>query len=417
MIKVFAKKNVLKNIIHLYGFNIAKILFPLITLPYLARILSVDAYGVVSYVRSVMVYMQLAVDFGFMLSATKDIVDAGDDRNKISSVTATVLLARIFLAAASFAVLVLLVFIIPILSGYKLYTLLSFVPVFLSVFLFDFVFKGLEKMHIISTRFILMKSIALVLTFVLIKDDSGLLWIPVLDIIGSACAVVLVLFQLKKQGITLNFKKANDVFGSIGRSFNYFISNLATTAFNAFNTVVIGIVLTAAEVAYWGVCMQIVGGIQALYNPVIDGVYPDMVRTKDLRQIYRLAGIFMPVIAVGCIFTWFFAGLGLRIVGGEDYVPADFLLKLLIPVLFFGFPAMLFGWPALGAIEKPKLVAITTVSAAVLQVAGVFVLIISGSFTLKSVAIMRGFTEVYLFLSRFILTQKHKNCFNKVSEE
>ena len=417
MIKVFAKKNVLKNIIHLYGFNIAKILFPLITLPYLARILSVDAYGVVSYVRSVMVYMQLAVDFGFMLSATKDIVDAGDDRDKISSVTATVLLARIFLAAASFAVLVLLVFIIPILSGYKLYTLLSFVPVFLSVFLFDFVFKGLEKMHIISTRFILMKSIALVLTFVLIKDDSGLLWIPVLDIIGSACAVVLVLLQLKKQGITLNFKKANDVFGSIGRSFNYFISNLATTAFNAFNTVVIGIVLTAAEVAYWGVCMQIVGGIQALYNPVIDGVYPDMVRTKDLRQIYRLAGIFMPVIAVGCIFTWFFAGLGLRIVGGEDYVPADFLLKLLIPVLFFGFPAMLFGWPALGAIEKPKLVAITTVSAAVLQVAGVFVLIVSGSFTLKSVAIMRGFTEVYLFLSRFILTQKHKNCFNKVSEE
>ena len=417
MIKVFAKKNVLKNIIHLYGFNIAKILFPLITLPYLARILSVDAYGVVAYVRSIMVYMQLAVDFGFMLSATKDIVDAGDDRNKISSVTATVLRARIFLAAASFAVLVLLVFIIPILSGYKLYTLLSFVPVFLSVFLFDFVFKGLEKMHIISTRFILMKSIALVLTFVLIKDDSGLLWIPVLDIIGSACAVVLVLFQLKKQGITLNFKKANDVFGSIGRSFNYFISNLATTAFNAFNTVVIGIVLTAAEVAYWGVCMQIVGGIQALYNPVIDGVYPDMVRTKDLRQIYRLAGIFMPVIAVGCIFTWFFAGLGLGIVGGEDYVPADFLLKLLIPVLFFGFPAMLFGWPALGAIEKPKLVAITTVSAAVLQVAGVFVLIISGSFTLKSVAIMRGFTEVYLFLSRFILTQKHKNCFNKVSEE
>ena len=417
MFKISAKKNVLMNIIHLYGFNIAKILFPLVTLPYLARILSVDAYGVVSYVRSVMVYMQLAVDFGFMLSATKDIVDAGDDRDKISSVTATVLLARILLAAVAFAVLILLVFVIPILSGYKLYTLLSFVPVFLSVFLFDFVFKGLEKMHIISTRFILMKSIALVLTFVLIKDDSGLLWIPVLDIIGSAFAVALVLFQLKKQGITLNFKKANDVFGSIGRSFNYFISNLATTAFNAFNTVVIGIVLTAAEVAYWGVCMQMVGGIQALYNPVIDGVYPDMVRTKDLRQIYRVAGIFMPVIAVGCIFTWFFAGLGLRIVGGEDYIPADFLLKLLIPVLFFGFPAMLFGWPALGAIEKPKSVAITTVSAAVLQVAGVFVLIITGSFNLKSVAIMRGFTEVYLFLSRFILTQKYKRLFNKTSKE
>ena len=64
------QKNVLKNIIMLYGMSIAKIVFPLLTLPYLTRVLSVESYGVVSYVKAVMQYMQLGVDFGFMLSGT-----------------------------------------------------------------------------------------------------------------------------------------------------------------------------------------------------------------------------------------------------------------------------------------------------------------------------------------------------------
>ena len=70
------QKNVLKNIIMLYGMSIAKIVFPLLTLPYLTRVLSVESYGVVSYVKAVMQYMQLGVDFGFMLSGTRDIVKA-----------------------------------------------------------------------------------------------------------------------------------------------------------------------------------------------------------------------------------------------------------------------------------------------------------------------------------------------------
>ena len=48
------QKNVLKNIIMLYGMSIAKIVFPLLTLPYLTRVLSVESYGVVSWVKAVL---------------------------------------------------------------------------------------------------------------------------------------------------------------------------------------------------------------------------------------------------------------------------------------------------------------------------------------------------------------------------
>ena len=68
------KTNVLKNTSWLFIFQIAKIFFPLITLPYLTRVLSTQMYGTITYVKSVMLYMQILVDFGFVLSGTKEIV-------------------------------------------------------------------------------------------------------------------------------------------------------------------------------------------------------------------------------------------------------------------------------------------------------------------------------------------------------
>lgn len=72
--------------------NIAKMLFPLLTLPYLTRVLSTDCYGSVVYVKSVTTYLQLLVDFGFVLSATKSIVQAREDRARQERIMGDVLL-------------------------------------------------------------------------------------------------------------------------------------------------------------------------------------------------------------------------------------------------------------------------------------------------------------------------------------
>lgn len=69
-----------KNSAMLMAMNIAKMIFPLLTLPYLTRVLSTDCYGSVVYVKSVTAYLQLLVDFGFVLSATKEIVRVRHDK-------------------------------------------------------------------------------------------------------------------------------------------------------------------------------------------------------------------------------------------------------------------------------------------------------------------------------------------------
>ena len=280
-------KNIVNNTIMLMIFNIAKIIFPFITLPYLTRVLTTNAYGTVAYVKTIMTYMQILVDFGFVLSATKDIVNYKNNKEKLEYVVGDTLLARIILGVIGLIIILILSFTLPILRNNVLYTVLSYVVVFESVFLMDFLFRGLEKMHIITIRFILMKVISTVLTFVFIKNDSNLLWIPVLDIISSFIAIVLVLAEIKKIDLKMKFSGIKNVMKSIKNSFVYFISNVASTSFNALSTIIIGIYVSPTEVAYWSICMQIIGTIQACYSPISDGIYPEMIRSKNIKLIKR----------------------------------------------------------------------------------------------------------------------------------
>ena len=405
------KRNIIQNTSMLYLLNIAKMIFPLVTLPYLTRVLSVPCYGVVTYVKAVMQYMQMIVDFGFLLSGTKDIVLAAGDQDRIRREVGNTFLAKILLVGIAFALLCALFPIIRILRENILYTMLSFLAVALSIFLMDFYFRGIERMEIITIRFVVMKGIATALTFVFVRHDSDIMWIPILDIIGTLVAIALVWFELKKTGLRMKFDGLSAALEKLKDSAIYFFSDMATTAFNALNTILIGIFINAADVAYWGLCMQLVVAVQALYTPITNGIYPQMVRSKDRGLIQKTMKIIMPLVCIGCVLTYFIAKYVLLLVGGEKYVAAEYLLRLLIPVLFFGFPSMLYGWPTLGAIGKQKQTTMTTILSAGFQIVMLLILILLHSFTLVSIAIVRCFTEVLLFALRFGLYWKYRREF------
>ena len=404
-------KTVIKNTLMLYGFSFAKIIFPLLTLPYLTRILSVSTYGVVTYTKSVISYLQLLMDFGFLLSATKDIVEAKQDESRINQIIGSVLIAQGILVVISLSILVVMILFIPMLCGYEYYVLLSYGPVLLSPLLFDYVFRGLERMEVITLRFVVMKGISTFLTFFFVKSNESIIFIPILDIIGSLSAVILVRIELNKLGIKIKWAGLKNGFIKLKESFVYFLSNMATTAFGALNTLIIGFFLSPSDVAFWSVCETLVSGVQTLYNPIMTGIYPEMIKTKDLHFIKHIFKVFMPIISLGCIFTFIVAKPALKIIGGENYVDAAYLLRLLIPVMFFSFPGMVLGWPTLGALGYAKKVTKTTVVTAFFQIVCLGILITSGLFSLKTLAILRGFTEFVLLFGRFYYVQTIKNDF------
>lgn len=406
-------KNIVNNTIMLMIFNIAKIVFPFITLPYLTRILTTDSYGIVAYVKTVMSYMQIFVDFGFVLSATKDIVKCRENKNEMERVIGDTMVARVILGGLGFIVVLILSLTLPILRTNILYTMLSYVAVFLSIFLMDFLFRGLERMHVITIRFIVMKIISTILTFVLIKGNQNLILIPILDIVSTLVAILMVWYEIGKMQLKLKFSGMKKVISTLKDSFVYFLSNVAATSLNALSTIIIGIYTSPTEVAYWSLCMQIIGSITACYNPISDGIYPEMIKTKNIAIIKKVLKIFMPIVFAGCIFAYFFANIGFMILGGEKYSNAVPVFRLLIPTLFFGFPAIIFGWPTLGAIGKAKETTITTTMAISVYIIYIAGLIVIKSFTITNIAIGRSITEMVLFGTRYWFYRKYKLLFNK----
>ncbi len=406
-------KNIVNNTIMLMIFNIAKIVFPFITLPYLTRILTTDSYGIVAYVKTVMSYMQIFVDFGFVLSATKDIVKCRENKNEMERVIGDTMVARVILGGLGFVVVLILSLALPILRTNILYTILSYVAVFLSIFLMDFLFRGLERMHVITIRFIVMKIISTIFTFVLIKGDQNLILIPILDIVSTLVAILMVWYEIGKMQLKLKFSGIKKVISTLKDSFVYFLSNVAATSLNALSTIIIGIYTSPTEVAYWSLCMQIIGSITACYNPISDGIYPEMIKTKNTAIIKKVLKIFMPIVLAGCIFSYFFANIGFMILGGEKYSNAVPVFRLLIPTLFFGFPAIIFGWPTLGVIGKAKETTVTTIIAISVYIIYIVGLIVTKSFTITNIAIGRSITEMVLFGTRYWFYRKYKSLFNE----
>ena len=400
-----------KNTAMMMLLNISKLVFPFITLPYLTRVLTTDCYGVVAYVKAVMSYMQIIVDFGFGLSATKSIAENRNNKFIVGKILGINIGAKMLLIVLAGLFLSIASFMIPILKQNIVYTLFSYIPVALTIFSLDFLFKGIEKMHVITVRFVIMKFISTVLTFGCIKRDADIIKMPLWDIVGTLIAIIWIGIEVKKLDIHVVVPNLRECILEIKRSAIYFVSTFASTSFNVFNTVVSGIVLSSTEIAYWSVSMQIINAMQALYTPVSDAIYPEMIRSKNSRLIKKVIELLGPIVCIVCILLCICGKWILYIVGGNKYVEAYSTLKYLLPVLVFGFGSVILGWPALGAIGKVRETSLSTVVASGFQMISVLLLTKLNLLSLAVMAVLRSITELILCLIRLRYCIKYKNGF------
>jgi PST family polysaccharide transporter len=360
-----------------------------------------------------MTIMQIIVDFGFMLSATKDIIRAKKSKLKVSLVIGNTLYAQFVLSGAVIVLTIIIVTIMDMLDGYLWFALLSIIPVILSIFLFEYVFKAYEQMGKITTRFVAMKVISLVLTILFVKSDNNIILIPLFDIIGMIVSIIMVNFQMKKLGVKCNFvfNGIRVLWKTISGSFRYFISNFISTIFGLVSTITIGIVLGKADVAYWTLSMQLLAGVHALYNPIINSIYPEMIKTKNLKLVHNVLRIYIPLILVGCVLVWFLSDEVVKIAFTEKYMTSATLFKYLIPVLVASFISFLYGWPCLGAIEKVGLHMITEVVGIVIQLLGLAILVLTHNFQLINIVYIRCIAEIVICISRVIIVYRFKKSF------
>jgi len=393
-----------ENALWQYGLQFTKYVFPLLVIPYLTRILKPEGYALFAYVQAFMTFAMAIAEFGFNLSGTKKIA-AEEDRGRLSRIVGSITQARILLCVALGLAVFGIVQFIPLMRNHPAYSTLAYLAICGKALVPDFVFMGKEKMAPLTTRFVVSKGVSTALTFVFVHSFSDILWIPVLDIVANIIALAWSFVAMKRLfGIGIQVASLRESLADLKLSGIYCISELSTQFFSGFSTLLIGILIAdPVQISYWSLAMTAVGGIQALFLPIITSLYPHMVRNFDFAFAKRIAWIALPVLVAGTVLFASLANPIVLLMGGQRYLPGSFILRIVAPVLLFSFYAMYFGWPVLGAAGKVNELTKTTFMSACISIVLVLAMFLSGHISVAAIAVIRTITEISLFWLRFRL--------------
>lgn len=389
----------------MYLLQIAKYIFPFITLPYLARVLGTDGYAVRSYVLSIMTFVTMVAEFGFMNYGIAKLVEDGLEPKNTSEVTSSIMTGRLLLFIPLTAVVSVMNMTVPLMFENQAYVWLAFAAALLSSLLPDFVFRAYEEMGVITLRYVISKGVAVLLTFLLVRSPEDLLLVPTLDVVTSLIALawswIAASRKFKIRIARVPFKRVRD---DLIQSSVYFVSSLSTIVFSSLTTFLLGVFNgSAEEIAYWGVAMTVMNGLAALYSPLSQSLYPYYLKKAKGSGRFSLRKLYLFCLAPLIAGTFVLAALHnpvMWVLGGEAYLPGSYVILLLSPMVVVSFYVQLSGWPSLGAVGRVAELTHTTTVSMVFHLAELLLLAIVTHYELAYVAIARLLSELVLAVLR-----------------
>jgi len=395
------EKRLLSNTVFLYIMKISGYIFPFLTFPYLTRVLGPDKFGVVAFSNAVMVYFQILVDYGFILSATNICSIYRDDKKKLAHITFGVIQAKMILIIIGAVVLFFCSFFVPVFQDKKTFLWFSYIGILLSIFLPDFLFRGIERMSVITYRILISKLVYTVLVFLLIRNDNDYIKVPVAIIGGNIIAVVLTWHEIiRKMHISSVRVSIKETVQYLRDSSMFFLSRIAVSMYQSLNTVVLGFNFSSGYIAQYGVANTLITSGRALLTPISDSIYPYMVVQKNYKLVKKIFYIFEPIIVLICIALFVFSKPLIVLLCGDQYIDSVPIFRAMLPLVVITLPIYLFGYPVLGALGKINVANISVIISSVFHIIGLLLLFFMGYLELVSVALLTIGTELILLTIR-----------------
>ena len=305
------KKNnkLLENTFMLYLLVFSNYFFGFITVPYQTRILGPEIYGQLGFAVAFTMYFKLLFDFGFILSATEEVSKNRDNKETLSKILTSVTVLKTIFIAIGFIIMLIIINSFEVFYGYKLLYVFYFLYVAVDSLQPDYLFRGLENMKVITIRNVIIKSIFTALIIIFLKEKSQYLLVPIFMLMGSFFALIVVYLNVfKKEKIKLSKITKEDIKNEFNNSKIFFLSRIASTIYGATNSFVLGLLYpSGAMVGYYTSADKLLTTGKSACSPIADGVYPYMIKNKDMKLIKKLLTYLMPIIAVGCIVCFIFA--------------------------------------------------------------------------------------------------------------
>lgn len=275
-----------KNISSLMVVQAANYLLPLVTVPYLAHVLGARGFGRIAFAQAFAQYFVVLTDFGFTLSATRQVAIVREDSKKLSQLFSAVMTTKLLLMLCGFLLVVLLTNHVSILRQDSELCKICYLSVVGNVMFPVWFLQGMERMERITVFTVGARLLSVVAIFEFVRSSKDIFIAAAIQssalVLGSIFALVS-LPSVKRLSIRL--PEFQEIKGVILDSWPMFLSTAAVSLYTSTNTFVLGVETNTMIVGYFSGAEKIVRAVQGLLNPISQSVYPHVVNlTKRSRE-------------------------------------------------------------------------------------------------------------------------------------
>ena len=364
------KLNFIMNII----LTMSSFIFPVITFPYVSRILLPEGTGKVAFATSLISYFSMFAQLGIPTYGIRACAKVRDNRNELSKTVHELLIVNLGMCVISYVALFMALRYVPRLAEDKsLYVIMSFTIVLTSIGM-EWLYKALEQYTYITCRSVIFKFIALIAMFLLVHEKSDYIIYGGITIFASSASSVLNLINAHKY-IDLkpienyNFKQ------HLKPICIFFAIACATTIYTNLDNVMLGFMATDMDVGYYNAAVKIKGILVAVVTSLGTVLLPrasyyvENGIMDEFTRITNKALAFVGLVSTPLmIYFILFAKETVFFLSGKEYAGAIIPMQVIMPtILLIGITNVL-GIQVLIPLGKEKIVLYSEVIGAIVDV-------------------------------------------------
>lgn len=369
------KKKSLKLNAFLNGFrSLLGLLFPLITFPYVSRILSVDGIGKYNFSNSVVSYFLLIAGLGINTYAIREGAKFRNERNKISNFINEVFTINVASGLVSYFLLFICLFLFAKLQSYLVCILIYSIQIGFSVIGMEWLFNIYEDFAYITVRSMIFQIISLILLFIFVRNSGDYLNYAAITVFSSVGSNILNFIRVKKKfdvRIVFHFKLKKHLIPIL----ILFASNIASLIYINSDVTILGLLKNNYVVGIYSVSSRIYTIIKTVLSSVLLVTIPrlamlygknEMIKYKKLliNVVNALVIIILPAM-IGLVML---SKQVILIIAGDHFLRSIISLRILAVAYIFAIFAWILSDCVLIPAKKEKYVLVSTIISAIINI-------------------------------------------------
>ena len=323
--------------------TMSSFIFPLITFPYVSRVLMPAGMGKVNFATSVINYFSMIAQLGIPTYGIRACAIVRDDREKLTRTAHELLIINIVMSIISYLGLFLALAFVPRLqSEHTLYIIVSF-TIILTTIGMEWLYKALEQYTYITVRSLIFKAISVVAMLLLIHSKDDYLLYGAITIFAASASNILNFINIHRY-IGLKPVGNYNIKRHLKPVLVFFSMSVATTIYTNLDTVMLGFMKNDAEVGYYTAAVKIKGILVSIVTSLGTVLLPRASYYIEQGEIERFNFLSKKAFNFVCllatplvIYFIIFAKQGILLLSGKAYGPAVLPMQLIMfTVLFIG---------------------------------------------------------------------------------